>query len=87
MTITNGQIEKALEYAERKRQQIYIQTHRPEVLEDWYLEQLVCETVLQDAFSDYCMERCREIVKTKKEALTTKANTPSTSIRISDFAF
>ena len=86
MQITNEQIEKAYVYAERKQQWIYIQTQRPEVLEDWYLEQLVCEIIAQNAFSDYCLMRCREMRNAKKEALTTKANTPSTRHSISNYA-
>ena len=84
--ITEEQIEKAFEYAERKQQWIYIITQRPEVLEDWYFERLVCEIIAQNVFSDYCMKRCAELRDAKKEALTTKANTPSTRGIISDSA-
>lgn len=68
--ISDTQFEEALEYAQRKQQYIYNCEKRPEVLQDWYLTQLIAECVRSISFSQLTMDLCRTLRDMEKEHST-----------------
>lgn len=59
---------KALGYAERKQRYIYAQDPRPEVMQGWYLKELVAEYVRILSFSELTMDLSRALNMEKEHS-------------------
>ncbi|MCM1221212.1 MAG: hypothetical protein NC548_42710 [Lachnospiraceae bacterium] len=62
--------EEALESASKKQEYIYEREKRVEVLQDWYLVQLIAEYIRSKSFSQLTMHICRKMFNMEKEHST-----------------
>lgn len=69
-SITDDLYEEALESASKKQKDIYNREKRLEVLQDWYLTQLIVECVRSISFSQLTMDLCRILRDMEKEHST-----------------
>lgn len=68
-SITDSIFEEAVNSARCKQAYIYQHSKREEVLQRWYLLELIKEYVKSITFSRFTMDLCREVCKTKEECL------------------
>ena len=68
-SITDSMFGEALNHARCKQAYIYQHSKRDEVLQRWYLLELIKEYVKSITFSRFTMDLCREVCKTKEECL------------------
>ncbi len=66
----------ALQYAERKQARAYQLEGRKEILEPWYLTQLVAEQVKSNALTDFTLDLCRTFAYMEKEHRLKEHGTP-----------
>ena len=75
MDISDETFKEALAYAKRKQKHIYQQKRSKEVLQHWYLVELITEYVKNLTFSELTMDLCRTMRDMEKER-PAKTGTP-----------
>lgn len=68
-SITDSMFGEALNYARCKQAYIYQHSKRDEVLQRWYLLELIKEQIKSIMLSKLTMDLCREIYNTEKGCL------------------
>lgn len=68
-SITDTMFKEALGCARQKQEYIYQREKREEVLQDWYLLELMKEHIKSIALSKFTLELCGEACKTKTECM------------------